>query len=72
MKAYEYFTRIPLPNWGPSLDKLDFDEICFFAKAADKKGGYESWDKVPAYIKNTFDRLGIPEAEKDSGWNALA
>ena len=64
IKAYEYFTRIPLPNWGPKIDHLNFDEICFFAKAADKKGGYESWDKVPAYIKQTFDRLGIPEAEK--------
>lgn len=64
IKAYEYFTRISMPNFGPSLEKLDFDEICFFAKAADIKGGYESWDKVPAYIKNTFDRLGIPEAEK--------
>jgi len=64
MKAYKYFTRIPLPNWGPSLKKLNFDEICFFAKAADKKGGYDNWDQVPANIKNTFDRLGIPEAEK--------
>jgi len=64
VKSYEYFTRIPLPNWGPKIDHLNFDEICFFAKAADKKGGYDSWDKVPAYIKNTFDRLGIPEAEK--------
>jgi Fe-S cluster assembly protein SufB len=64
IKAYEYFTRIPMPDFGPSLRALDFDEICFFAKAADKKGGYESWEKVPAYIKNTFDRLGIPEAEK--------
>lgn len=64
MKAYEYFTRIEMPKWGPSLSALDFDEICFFAKAADKKGGYESWDKVPSYIKNTFERLGIPEAEK--------
>jgi len=64
IKAYEYFTRIPLPDWGPSLNKLNFNEICFFAKAADKKGGYDNWDKVPTYIKNTFDRLGIPEAEK--------
>ncbi len=64
MKAYEYFTRIEMPKWGPALDALNFDEICFFAKAADKKGGFESWDKVPSYIKDTFDRLGIPEAEK--------
>ncbi len=64
LKAYEYFNRIELPSWGPSLSHLNFEEICFFAKAADKKGGYDSWDKVPAYIKNTFDRLGIPEAER--------
>ena len=64
LKAYDLFTSIPLPTWGPDLSALDFDEICFFAKAADKKGGYESWDQVPSYIKKTFDRLGIPEAEK--------
>ena len=64
LKAYEYFNRISLPQWGPDLSHLNFDEICFFAKAADKKGGYENWEQVPEYIKNTFDRLGIPEAEK--------
>ncbi len=64
LKAYQYFQNIPLPKWGPNLDALKFEEICYFAKAADKKGGYDSWDKVPAYIKNTFDRLGIPKAEK--------
>lgn len=64
LKAYGHFMEMDLPKWGPDLSFLNFDEICFFAKAADKKGGYESWDKVPAYIKNTFDRLGIPEAEK--------
>ena len=64
MRAFEYFSRIPMPNWGPDLSALNFEEICFFAKAADKKGGYESWEEVPNEIKNTFDRLGIPEAEK--------
>lgn len=63
-KAYELFKSAPLPTWGPDLSALNFDEICFFAKAADKKGGYKSWEEVPTNIKNTFDRLGIPEAEK--------
>mgnify|MGYP002725554399 CR=1 FL=1 len=64
LRAYDYFNNIPLPSWGPSLSALNFDEICFFAKAADKKGGYESWEKVPKDIKYTFERLGIPEAER--------
>jgi Fe-S cluster assembly protein SufB len=64
LKALKFFNAIPLPAWGPDLGHLDFDEICFFAKAADKKGGYKNWDDVPEAIKNTFDRLGIPEAEK--------
>jgi Fe-S cluster assembly protein SufB len=64
LKAFKYFQEIAMPTWGPSLSALNFDEICFFAKAADKRGGYDSWDKVPSYIKKTFDRLGIPEAEK--------
>lgn len=64
LRAFDYFMSMAMPTFGPDLSALNFDEICFFAKAADKKGGYDSWDKVPAYIKNTFDRLGIPEAEK--------
>lgn len=64
LKAYELFTHMPLPTWGPDLSALNFDEICFFAKAADKKGGFKSWEDVPADIKRTFDRLGIPEAER--------
>ncbi len=64
LKSYEHFLKIPMPAWGPDLSALDFDEICFFAKAADKKGGYQSWAEVPDSIKNTFERLGIPEAER--------
>ncbi|QQR84252.1 Fe-S cluster assembly protein SufB [Candidatus Peregrinibacteria bacterium] len=64
LKAFKYFVERAMPSFGPDLSKLNFDEICFFAKAADKKGGYENWDEVPEYIKNTFDRLGIPEAER--------
>jgi Fe-S cluster assembly protein SufB len=64
LKAYDHFLKMAMPKWGPSLKALDFDEICFFAKAADKKGGYQSWAEVPDSIKNTFERLGIPEAER--------
>jgi Fe-S cluster assembly protein SufB len=64
LKAYDHFLKMSMPTWGPDLSALDFDEICFFAKAADKKGGYESWTEVPNSIKNTFERLGIPEAER--------
>ncbi len=64
LAAYRYFLARPLPTWGADLSVLNFDEICFFAKAADKKGGYPSWEQVPSDIKNTFERLGIPEAER--------
>ncbi len=64
LKSLELFLKMPLPQWGPDLSALNFDEICFFAKAADKKGGYNSWEEVPKAIKTTFDRLGIPEAER--------
>jgi Fe-S cluster assembly protein SufB len=64
LKAYDYFLKMAMPTWGPDLSALDFDEICFFAKAANKKGGYQSWAEVPDSIKNTFERLGIPQAER--------
>ena len=64
LKSFEIFKKKQLPTWGPDLSVLDFKEICFFAKAADKKGGFDSWEEVPESIKNTFDRLGIPEAER--------
>ena len=64
LKSYQHFLKSPLPSWGPDLTKLDLNEICYFAKAADKKGGFKSWEAVPKEIKNTFERLGIPEAER--------
>jgi Fe-S cluster assembly protein SufB len=64
LRAFDYFNALPLPTWGPDLSSLDLDEICYFAKAADKKGGFKSWEEVPSDIKNTFERLGIPEAER--------
>lgn len=64
-ESYNLFTQMPLPKWGPDLSHLNFDDICFFAKAADvAEGGYHDWEKVPEKIKQTFERLGIPEAER--------
>lgn len=64
LRAFDHFNNLPMPSFGPDLSALNFDEICFFAKAADKKGGFKSWEEVPEDIKNTFERLGIPEAER--------
>lgn len=63
LKALKIYQDMPLPSWGPSLDKLDLDSIYYFAKP-EGAGANKSWDDVPDDIKNTFDKLGIPEAEK--------
>jgi len=57
------FLKMKNPKWGPDLKKLNFDDICFYARAADAKNA-KTWDEVPDEIKNTFERLGIPEAER--------
>jgi Fe-S cluster assembly protein SufB len=62
LKAIEIFTSRPVPTWGGDLSELNFDEIHYYMKATDRQG--KSWDDVPAEIKNTFDKLGIPEAER--------
>jgi Fe-S cluster assembly protein SufB len=62
LKALEVFGQKPTPNWGGDLSELNFDDIHYYMKAADRQG--KSWDDVPAEIKNTFDKLGIPEAER--------
>lgn len=65
LKALKMYEDMPLPKWWPSLDKLDLDSIYYYAKP---EGGWskKTWDEVPENIKNTFDRLWIPEAEKAS------
>ncbi len=65
LKALKMYEEMSLPKWGPSLDKLDLDYIYYYAKP---EGGWakKTWDEVPENIKNTFDRLWIPEAEKAS------
>jgi Fe-S cluster assembly protein SufB len=63
LKALEHFLARPMPNWGsPLLDEVDFDNIHYFVRASEGAG--RSWDDVPEDVKNTFDRLGIPEAER--------
>ncbi|HHV54624.1 MAG TPA: Fe-S cluster assembly protein SufB [Firmicutes bacterium] len=62
LHALELFQRRPLPRWGADLSALDFDSIHYYTRPTDRQG--RSWDEVPETIKRTFDRLGIPEAER--------
>jgi len=62
LRAYDVFMKKPMPQWGGDLNKIDFQNIYYYAKASDKTE--KSWDDVPENVKNTFDKLGIPEAEK--------
>ncbi|WP_067727221.1 Fe-S cluster assembly protein SufB [Oceanobacillus damuensis] len=62
LKALEHFYERPMPQWGGDLTGLDFDEIVYYVKPSEKQG--RTWDEVPAEIKQTFDKLGIPEAEQ--------
>ena len=62
LKAYDHFMRRPMPKWGGDLSGLKLDEITFYIRPSDR--AHISWDEVPENIKRTFDRLGIPEAER--------
>ncbi len=62
LKAYQTFLDKPTPQWGADLDQIDFDDIHYFVRASEKNS--RDWSEVPEDIKNTFDRLGIPEAER--------
>jgi Fe-S cluster assembly protein SufB len=63
LKALEHFRSRPQPTWGsPMLAEVDYDNIHYFVRASEKPG--RSWDDVPEDVKRTFDRLGIPEAER--------
>ena len=62
LKGLKNFGRKPMPNWGADLSGIDFDNIKYFVRSTEKQAA--SWDELPADIKNTYDRLGIPEAEK--------
>jgi Fe-S cluster assembly protein SufB len=63
-EALDVFLAKPMPQWGDTeiLDSIDFDDIYYYIRPMEEQG--KSWDDVPEYIKKTFDRLGIPEAEQ--------
>ena len=62
LKSLRMFEKKPMPWWGADLSGIDFDNIKYFVRSTEKQAA--SWDDLPEDIKNTYDRLGIPEAEK--------
>lgn len=62
LEALEIFNSKPMPEWGSELDGIDFDNIHYYVQPSERSE--KNWDDVPPYIKKTFDRLGIPEAER--------
>jgi Fe-S cluster assembly protein SufB len=62
LRSLEEFDRKPMPNWGADLSGLRFDEMYYYAKPSESK--FQSWEEVPESIKATYERLGIPEAER--------
>ncbi len=62
LRSYDIFMKKPMPQWGGDLSTIDFQNIYYYAKASEKTE--KNWDDVPEDVKNTFDKLGIPEAEK--------
>jgi Fe-S cluster assembly protein SufB len=62
LKALQIFRKKPMPNWGSDLSGIDFENIKYFVRSTEKQAA--TWDDLPTDIKNTYDKLGIPEAEK--------
>lgn len=62
LTGYKQFVSKPTPQWGGNLNEIDYEDIYYYLRPTDKKGN--SWDSVPDEIKKTFDKLGIPEAER--------
>jgi len=62
LKGLKLFRRKPMPTWGSDLSGIDFENIKYFVRSTEKQAA--TWDELPADIKNTYDKLGIPEAEK--------
>jgi Fe-S cluster assembly protein SufB len=62
LRAYEVFLRKPMPKWGGDLSEIDFDAYTYYIKPSDKRE--DRWEDVPEDIRKTFERLGIPEAER--------
>ena len=62
LKSLETFNKMPMQEWGPDLSGINFDDLTYFQKASDKPA--RDWEDVPEKIKETFERIGIPEAER--------
>ncbi|MCY7040239.1 Fe-S cluster assembly protein SufB [Streptococcus sanguinis] len=62
LRSLELFRKLPMPDFGPDLSGIRFDDVIYYQKLSGDRA--RSWDEVPEEIKKTFDRLGIPEAEK--------
>ena len=62
LKGLQMFERKPMQSWGPDLGDLDFDSIKYFVRASEKQA--QTWEDLPEDIRNTYERLGIPEAER--------
>jgi Fe-S cluster assembly protein SufB len=63
LRALEIFQKMPMPTWGGDLSGLDFDDITYYVKPSERKG--KTWEEVPEEIKDTFEKLGIPKAERE-------
>lgn len=63
LKAYDAFEGMEIQDWGPDLSELDFDDYTYYIKPSDRTE--KNWEDVPETIKDTFDKLGIPQAEKE-------
>jgi Fe-S cluster assembly protein SufB len=63
LHAYDVFTEKKIPSWGPDISKIDFDDIIYFLRATEKQE--RSWKDLPPEIKETYDRIGVPEHEKN-------
>ncbi|HEY7976098.1 MAG TPA: Fe-S cluster assembly protein SufB, partial [Ktedonobacterales bacterium] len=61
-KSLDAFYKRPMPTWGADLSAIDFDEIFYYIKPTQQAGA--TWDDLPVEIKDTFEQLGIPEAER--------
>ena len=62
LKGYQLFGRKPMPTWGADLSEIDFDNIKYFVRSTEKQA--QSWEDLPEEIRNTYEKLGIPEAER--------
>ncbi|MSS83952.1 Fe-S cluster assembly protein SufB [Actinomycetaceae bacterium WB03_NA08] len=63
LKAFGFFERKPMPAWGPDLSSIDFDDFKYYVRPTDRQ--VKAWEDLPEDIRNTYDRLGIPDAEKN-------